>query len=41
MSSMREEQRLVDEAVDHQAVIGGIDLGDTAMVALEAQAVRA
>ena len=36
----REDQRLVDEAVDHQPVVGRIDLGDAGVVALEAQSVR-
>ena len=36
----RQHQRLLDEAVDHQPMLGRIDLGDAAMVALEAQAVR-
>ncbi len=35
----REDQRLVDQAVQHQPVIVRIDLGDAAMMALEAQAV--
>ena len=37
----REHQRLLDEAVDHQPVVGGIDFGDTAVVALEAKSRRA
>jgi hypothetical protein len=31
-----EDQRLVDEAVDHQPVLGRIDLGDAAVMTLEA-----
>jgi hypothetical protein len=34
----REHQRLVHEAVDHQPVIGGIDLRDAGVMPLEAQA---
>jgi hypothetical protein len=36
----REDQRLVDEAMDHEPVIGRVDLGDAAVMALEAQAGR-
>src|SRR6267154_463797 len=36
----REDQRLVDQAVDDEPIVFGIDLGDPAMMALETQTVR-
>ena len=36
----REDQRLVDQAVHHQPVVVRIDLGDAAVMALEAEPVR-
>ncbi len=36
----REDQRLVDQAMHHQPVVGRIDLGDAGMMPLEAQPVR-
>jgi hypothetical protein len=33
-----EDHRLVDEAVDHQPVLGRVDLGNAAVMALEAEA---
>ena len=36
----RKDQRLVDEPMQHEPVVVRIDLGDAAMVALEAQAIR-
>ncbi len=36
----REDQRLVDQPMQHQPVVVRIDFGDAAVVALEAQTVR-
>jgi hypothetical protein len=36
----RERERLFDEAVNHQPVRGGVDLGNAVVMALEVEAAR-